>query len=53
MVQCIVDAGFETGVVHAAGSDALMHYEFAKLDAVRVGTIFLIADNVDLGGAEF
>ena len=41
VVQCIVDAGFETGVVHAAGSDALMHYEFAKLDAVRVGSAFL------------
>lgn len=41
VVQVIVAAGFETGCVHAAGSDALMHYEFAKLDAVRVGSAFL------------
>ena len=41
VVDAVHAAGFETGCVHAAGSDALMHYEFAKLDAVRVGTALL------------
>ena len=41
VVEAVNDQGFETGVVHAAGSDALLHYEFAKLDAVRVGSAFL------------
>ncbi len=40
-VQAVQAAGFETGVVHAAGSFALMHYDFARLDAVRVGTALL------------
>lgn len=40
-VQAIHAAGFETGVVHAAGSYALMRYDFARMDAVRVGTALL------------
>ena len=34
-------AGFETGVVHAAGSYALLHTDFARLDAVRAGSVLL------------
>ncbi|NCB62699.1 MAG: alanine racemase [Clostridia bacterium] len=41
VVAAVNAAGFETGVTHAAGSDALMHYEFARLGAVRVGSAFL------------
>jgi len=33
--------GFETGTVHAAGSYALLHFEFARLDAVRAGSALL------------
>ncbi len=33
--------GAETGTVHAAGSFALLHYEFARLDAVRAGSVLL------------
>ncbi len=40
-VKTIQDEGFETGVVHAAGSYALMRYDFARMDAVRVGTAML------------
>lgn len=40
-VQAIQDAGFETGTVHAAGSYALMHYDFARMDAVRAGSVLL------------
>ena len=40
-VKAIQSAGFETGVVHAAGSYALMRYDFARMDAVRVGTALL------------
>ena len=40
-VKAIQQAGFETGVVHAAGSYALMHYDFARMNAVRVGTALL------------
>ncbi len=40
-VQAVEKAGFETGVVHAAGSYALMKYDFTRLDAVRVGTALL------------
>ncbi|BDF73019.1 alanine racemase [Oscillospiraceae bacterium] len=40
-LQAIREAGFETGVVHAAGSYALMHYDFARLDAVRAGSVLL------------
>ena len=41
VVEAVHAAGFETGTVHAAGSEALMRYEFATLDAVRVGSAFL------------
>lgn len=34
-------AGIETGTVHAAGSFALLHYDFARLDAVRAGSVLL------------
>ena len=34
-------AGFETGLVHAAGSFALLHNENARLDAVRAGSAIL------------
>lgn len=33
--------GAETGLVHAAGSFALLHYDFARLDAVRAGSVIL------------
>lgn len=33
--------GIETGTVHAAGSFALLHYDFARLDAVRAGSALL------------
>lgn len=41
VLDLIHAAGFETGTVHAAGSYALMHYDFARLDAVRVGSAIL------------
>lgn len=41
VVKAIHAAGFETGVVHAAGSYALMCYDFARMDAVRIGTALL------------
>ena len=41
VVEAVRAAGFETGTIHAAGSYALMHYEFARLDAVRAGSALL------------
>ena len=41
VLRAIHAAGFETGVVHAAGSFALMHYDFALLDGVRAGSALL------------
>lgn len=41
LTNAIIKEGFETGIVHAAGSSALMQYEFAKLGGVRVGSAFL------------
>ena len=41
VVEEIQRAGFETGVVHAAGSYSTMHYDFSHLDAVRVGSALL------------
>lgn len=41
LLDAIHAAGFETGVVHAAGSFALLHYDFARLDAVRAGSALL------------
>lgn len=40
-VECIRAAGCETGIVHAAGSYALMSSELTHLDAVRAGSILL------------
>lgn len=41
VVEAIHAAQLETGVVHAAGSYALMHYDFARLDAVRAGSALM------------
>lgn len=41
VVEAIHGQNFETGTVHAAGSFALMHYDFALLDAVRAGSALL------------
>ena len=41
LLEAIRAAGFETGTVHAAGSFALLHYDFARMDAVRPGSAFL------------
>lgn len=41
LVADIQRAGFETGTVHAAGSYAALHYDFARLDAVRIGSALL------------
>ncbi len=37
----IHQAGFETGITHAAGSFALLNYDFAQMDSVRAGSILL------------
>ena len=39
--QSIRAAGFDTGILHAAGSSVLMSGHAATLDAVRVGSAFL------------
>ena len=49
-LELIHAAGFETGVAHAAGSYALMKYDFARLDGVRVGSAFLDRGRKDLRG---
>ena len=41
VLDAIHAAGFETGLVHAAGSYALMHFDAARLDAVRAGSVLL------------
>ena len=41
ILDAIHQAGFETGMVHAAGSFALMHFDAARLDAVRAGSAIL------------
>lgn len=40
-VEDIHAAGCETGIVHAAGSYAILHSDLAHLDAVRAGSILL------------
>jgi alanine racemase len=40
-VDAVRAAGCETGIVHAAGSYAMLHSEFTHLDAVRAGSILL------------
>lgn len=41
VLDAIHAGGFETGIVHAAGSFALLHYDFARMDAVRAGSALL------------
>ncbi|HJB56653.1 MAG TPA: alanine racemase [Candidatus Flavonifractor intestinipullorum] len=41
VLEAVHAAGFETGTVHAAGSYALLHCAFARLDAVRAGSVLL------------
>jgi len=41
VLETIHAAGFETGIVHAAGSFALLHNENTRLDAVRAGSAIL------------
>ena len=41
VLDTIHAAGFETGIVHAAGSFALLHDEGARLDGVRAGSAIL------------
>lgn len=41
VLEAIHTAGFETGIVHAAGSYALLHYDFARMDGVRAGSALL------------
>ena len=38
VLDAIHDAGFETGIVHAAGSFTLLHNSNARLDGVRAGS---------------
>ncbi|MPM03746.1 Alanine racemase 1 [bioreactor metagenome] len=40
-LESIRAAGFQTGVVHASGTDALLHRTEASLDAVMVGSAFV------------
>lgn len=40
-VQAVEKAGFEAGLVHAAGSYAIMKYDFARLRAVRAGSLLM------------
>ena len=41
VLETVHKAGFETGVVHAAGSFALLHSEAARMDGVRAGSAIL------------
>lgn len=41
VVKQVQQAGFETGMVHAAGSFSTIRYDFSHLDAVRVGSALL------------
>ena len=41
VLDTIHTAGFETGIVHAAGSFSLLHDEGARLDGVRAGSAIL------------
>ena len=41
VVKWIQRSGFETGIVHAAGSFSALHFDCARLDAVRVGSALL------------
>lgn len=41
VLDTIHAAGYETGIVHAAGSYALLHYDDVHMDAVRAGSVLL------------
>ena len=41
VLETIHTGGFETGIIHAAGSFALLHSENARFDAVRAGSAIL------------
>ena len=41
VIETIHQAGFETGMVHAAGSFALLHNDESRLDGVRAGSAIL------------
>lgn len=41
VVETLRAAGYETGIVHAAGSYALLHCDTSHLDAVRAGSVLL------------
>ena len=41
VLEAVHAAGFETGLVHAAGSFALLHDQGARLDGVRAGSAIL------------
>lgn len=41
IVKLVHREGFETGTVHAAGSFSTLRYDFARFDAVRVGSALL------------
>ena len=41
IVRQVQQAGFETGIVHAAGSFSAIHHDFSRMDGVRVGSALL------------
>ena len=41
LIEQIHQAGFETGIVHLAGSHGLMTYDFMRRDAVRAGSVLM------------
>lgn len=41
VVRKVQQAGFETGTVHAAGSFSALHFDFSRMDGVRVGSALL------------
>ena len=41
LLDQIHKAGFETGIVHLAGSHGLMTYDFMRRDAVRAGSVLM------------
>lgn len=41
VIHRLNETGYETGVVHAAGSYALLNYDMSHLDAVRAGSALL------------